>query len=262
MRKEFSESPGNFFLKENPFLCFETSGPQGSGALFIKGHCVTTWNGGERGTQGARLMPQIQEALAQHALAYQDLHALVTCTGPGSFTGIRLGLATAQGLRVALNIPVLGISAFDVSHHKAQRTLESLTSSKNAHAAITNDQGPSLSWAPILVVLQAFRKDVFCQFYPGPCAAKDFPPVNISISEIPMYTEHTPFVLAGNAEAQILESKDPVVTSLIQDTLVGHFSAEDLGIYALSLPWLIQEKYTQESLEPFYLRSPDVSVSP
>lgn len=51
----------------------------------------------------------IEALLARHGLAYGDIERIGVSTGPGSFTGLRIGLSAARGLGVALDIPVLGV---------------------------------------------------------------------------------------------------------------------------------------------------------
>lgn len=68
----------------------------------------------ERG-QAARLMPLIAETLAEAKLAPADLDLIAVTTGPGGFTGIRIGLAAARGLALAAGIPAVGVSNFAAS---------------------------------------------------------------------------------------------------------------------------------------------------
>ena len=60
-----------------------------------------------------RLMPMIGEALAEADLAYGDLERIAVTTGPGSFTGTRIGVAAARGLALALDVPAVGVSVLD-----------------------------------------------------------------------------------------------------------------------------------------------------
>lgn len=59
------------------------------------------------GTQATLLLPAIDRLLAQTGLRLPDLQGLACSTGPGSFTGIRVGVATCLGLRAATDLPVV-----------------------------------------------------------------------------------------------------------------------------------------------------------
>ena len=61
-----------------------------------------------------RLAPMVQETLAQSGLRISDIDQIAVCTGPGSFTGLRVALAFAKGLALPRKIPVLGLSALEV----------------------------------------------------------------------------------------------------------------------------------------------------
>lgn len=63
----------------------------------------------ERGHAEA-LFPMIDEVLAQASAALQDITRIAVCEGPGSFTGIRVGIAGARGLALGLGVPAIGIS--------------------------------------------------------------------------------------------------------------------------------------------------------
>ncbi len=62
----------------------------------------------------ARIIGLIDEVLIESGLTKQDLTGVAVAIGPGSFTGLRVGLAVAKGMAVALKIPIVGISTFEV----------------------------------------------------------------------------------------------------------------------------------------------------
>lgn len=62
--------------------------------------------------QAERLLPLIGDVLQEAGITYQDLRTLVVTAGPGSFAGLRVGLATAKALALALQIPLYGLSTF------------------------------------------------------------------------------------------------------------------------------------------------------
>lgn len=64
----------------------------------------------EIGTGHAELIfPRIETLLARNGLTYADLQLVATTTGPGSFTGLRIGLSAARGIGLARGIPVVGL---------------------------------------------------------------------------------------------------------------------------------------------------------
>src|SRR5215469_11313349 len=63
----------------------------------------------ERG-HAERLAPMVEEVMTEAKLPFAALDRLAVTTGPGTFTGQRVGLAFARGLRVALNKPLIGIT--------------------------------------------------------------------------------------------------------------------------------------------------------
>lgn len=58
-----------------------------------------------------RLLPAIEEVMRRAGASRQDLTGLAVTIGPGFFTGLRVALATAQGLALGLNLPVAGVSS-------------------------------------------------------------------------------------------------------------------------------------------------------
>lgn len=86
---------------------------------------VAVWHGGkvaayledrENTMQAAKLVPLIEETLKQAGLGYADLTHVAATVGPGSFTGIRIGLAAARGIAFAAGIPCLGYTTLEVMH--------------------------------------------------------------------------------------------------------------------------------------------------
>ena len=61
--------------------------------------------------QAEALAPMVQETMGLAGIAFKDLARIAVTTGPGTFTGVRIGLAMARGLGVALNIPITGINS-------------------------------------------------------------------------------------------------------------------------------------------------------
>lgn len=60
------------------------------------------------------LAPAIQQLLARCEKRAADLQALAVATGPGSYTGLRIGLAVAKGMALGLKIPLIGVPSLDI----------------------------------------------------------------------------------------------------------------------------------------------------
>lgn len=89
-------------------LAIDTAGPRLQLALLRDGRTDTLVEDMPTG-QAERIFPAISELLARNGTAYADLTRVATTTGPGSFTGVRIGLSAARGLGLALGIPVIGV---------------------------------------------------------------------------------------------------------------------------------------------------------
>ncbi|CAN1519614.1 COG1214 Inactive homolog of metal-dependent proteases, putative molecular chaperone [Caulobacteraceae bacterium] len=78
--------------------------------------------------QAERLAPMAREVLAEAGITPAALDRIAVTRGPGAFTGLRIGLAFARGLAVALDRPCVGISTLEVLAHaaNAQRTLAAI----------------------------------------------------------------------------------------------------------------------------------------
>ncbi|CUX80589.1 MAG: tRNA threonylcarbamoyl adenosine modification protein YeaZ [Roseibaca calidilacus] len=73
--------------------------------------------------QAERLMPLLQELLAQGGAAWSDLAAIGVGIGPGNFTGIRISVAAARGVALGLGVPAIGVSVFEARAHGLPRPI-------------------------------------------------------------------------------------------------------------------------------------------
>lgn len=88
--------------------------------------CLALWSADHNRLLGSRellaerqhaslLLPTLQELLAEHGLTVSDLSAVGIGTGPGSYTGLRVGLASAQGLADGLGVPLGGTPSLEAA---------------------------------------------------------------------------------------------------------------------------------------------------
>jgi tRNA threonylcarbamoyladenosine biosynthesis protein TsaB len=120
------------------------------------------------------LLPVIDRLFSMSPSAKEDVDLIAVGIGPGSFTGIRIGIATARGLAMALSKPLAGIN-----------TLDAL-----AHGALP-------SALPIMPIIDARKSEIFCSLYAGdgtpPAKPMNIRPENLAS----LVTSETLFI--GNA---------------------------------------------------------------
>ena len=95
-------------------LAFDTATPFVTVALHDGEDVVAERRSEQRMKHGEQLAPLIQAVLADAGIVRQDLTAIAVGTGPGPFTGLRVGLVTARTLAFVLEIPVYGVCSLDV----------------------------------------------------------------------------------------------------------------------------------------------------
>lgn len=128
--------------------------------------------------QGEILMDLIQQVLEQMRKVPPDLSCIAVAVGPGSFTGVCIGLSVARGLGLALKIPVRGVDNFLATAYDLKR--------------------------PVKIVLDSKRTDFFVQ---------DFSKKNLAISEPRIQTvvqlrQAMPFVACGSGAERLAEQID------------------------------------------------------
>lgn len=94
-------------------LALDTTTRGGSVAVTDDDRVLALLPGDASRTHGERLPAEFSAALDQAGVSRDRLDVLAVATGPGGFTGLRIGLAAVQGLAMALNKPVAGVSALD-----------------------------------------------------------------------------------------------------------------------------------------------------
>ena len=109
-------------------LALDTTTRQGSVALGRDGGVVAADAGDPGVAHGARLPGDLVRLLDAQRVRVADVDLFAVASGPGSFTGLRIGIATMQGLALANGKPLAGISALDALHD----TLHSLSPQPSA----------------------------------------------------------------------------------------------------------------------------------
>lgn len=126
-------------------LALETIGLSGSVALFNNTQLVKNFPLPDQVGSARSLLPAIQTVFRQAAITSSDLNLISLANGPGSFTGLRVSVATAKAIGYALNIPLCAVD-----------TLETLAY-RLAGSTLHINPKPTL----ISVAMDAYRKQVF-----------------------------------------------------------------------------------------------------
>jgi tRNA threonylcarbamoyladenosine biosynthesis protein TsaB len=166
--------------EERPILAFDTSGPWCAAALLLPDRVIQRHELMEKG-QAERLMPLLEEVLAEGGIAWSDLGALAVGTGPGNFTGVRIAVAAARGLALGLGIPAVGVTRLEALAYGLPR--------------------------PVLVVEDARRGEVYAQEFleRGPDAAE-----LTEVLDITLARGRTAFVGSAGAEMAKAWGQQPV----------------------------------------------------
>jgi len=130
-------------------LGFDTSAAHCAAAL-LSGDRIIASRHEEMGKgQAERLMPLIEEVLSEGGAALGDLSALGVGIGPGNFTGIRISVAAARGLALALGIPAVGVSGLEALSLDGPRPALACLDARRDHLYLQRfaqgaDRGPAL----------------------------------------------------------------------------------------------------------------------
>jgi tRNA threonylcarbamoyladenosine biosynthesis protein TsaB len=130
------------------------------------------------------LVPRIMDLLRQADISFNELGLLAVTTGPGSFTGIRTGLATMQGLQLSLGLPLLGINVFELY---ASQISPELAHGRSILVVLENQK--SLCYAGLLNSNYEFIK----------------PPAVLTMDDLSTYSD-TPGTLLTGTAASIIQA--------------------------------------------------------
>ena len=94
-------------------LAIDTSSKNATVAITENEEKLIELNNSDEKTHSQKLMPMIDEAFQKTNLSLDDINLLVCGLGPGSFTGVRIGIATAKAFADSKNITVVGVNSLE-----------------------------------------------------------------------------------------------------------------------------------------------------
>jgi len=188
-------------------------------------------------THSETLMPQVDAALKFCRLSPEDLSGLITTIGPGSFTGLRIGLATAKGIAYGRKIPLLTYSSLEL--------------------VAANCYG---SKHPILVVQDAKMKELYAALY-DPLLNPVIEPCVIRPEDLVAKVD-APVTLVGNMGSKLkpmLEAKGLQVTEVLEHQNFP-MAAGLLSLKRLKPQPEVYDFILLAELEPQYLRESTAQI--
>jgi tRNA threonylcarbamoyladenosine biosynthesis protein TsaB len=210
-------------------LAFDTSTSALSAALYNKGHrSETLINCGDKQStsqQSSLLIPTLSALLDQASLRYDQVHYFAVTRGPGSFTGIRIGLATVQGLHLATQLPCFTPTSLHILAFQGQQQIPTAAS--------------------FLALIDNKRGQFYGQIFTNDLHEKE--PAQIwSPEALQTYLERSPDHYLVSS-ATIAETKD---RCLVPQTSLA------TGLIDLLLFLLHKGEIINQDLSPFYLVNP------
>ncbi len=185
--------------------------------------------------QSERLIPMVQEVMAEGGLDFAALDAVAVTVGPGGFTGVRIGLAAARGLAMAWALPLIGVTCFEA-----------------VAAGVDPDERAERL---LVVVLDAKRSDLYLQvFRPEGDAIGE--PAALAPEAIDAAVPAGPLLLAGDGVAQSREALAKAGRDVKLSRAPALVDAANVAALAVSraLPTSLGAQ-----VRPLYLRPPDVT---
>lgn len=209
-------------------LHLETATKVCSVALSLDGELIALKETEEDGySHGENLNCFIENVLKEASIKIQQVSAISLASGPGSYTGLRIGAATAKGLCYALEIPLIAIDAL------------------TCLAEIAKEKYPNSTLCP---VIDARRMEVYNLFYhENGTLLKE---ISADIIDETSYSEFEPFIYFGDGAEKLQEiwsDKNCSIDSSIKSSASGQVK--------LAFQKFLERKFEDVAYwEPFYLK--------
>jgi len=239
-------------------LALDTTTVAGSLALARDDRLLEATTGTPDRTHGERLPGELVALLSRHDATLREVERFVVAAGPGSFTGLRVGIATAQGLALTLGRPVIAIPVFDALVEIARR----------------RTTGGAVAPAAIVPWMDGARREVFSAIYAPAterASAAAVPAWRLEVG--PVAERPLPLLerwgarLGGRLVWFIGDAVIEHQASLLAAAGPGSRILADLPVLAGTLavmasrpPWR-DGPATPHALRPIYVRRPDAEIA-
>ncbi len=216
-------------------LALDAAGASCSAAVWHDGRVLAEVQEAMHRGQSERLVPMALTAMQRAGLDWQALDSLAVTSGPGGFTGVRIGLAAAQGLALAWNLPVVTVSCFE------------------AYRAAVPIEERAGRW--LLILIEAKRAEVYVELY-DPEGRLQLGPALLGERVLVDSLPAAPLLLTGDAAAGWLPRLTAADFEVRLSKAPGQVSAAVVAALAAGRP-RPQAPWPQP--EPLYLRQADTT---
>lgn len=200
----------------------------------------------ERPGHATRLLPLADRLLAQAGLGWDSLQRIAVGVGPGTFTGLRVGIATARGLAQSLALDLVGVSSLQALAHHA------------LHESVADHQGP------VIAAIDARRGEAFVggwsskdeRFAPRALAPEDFGDLLSHHDHEPGLDHHSCLAI-GDGAIRFRSHFEALGAEVPPDSSPLH-RISGAAICELALR---AEPSAPETVLPDYLRRPDAEIA-
>jgi tRNA threonylcarbamoyladenosine biosynthesis protein TsaB len=227
-------------------LALDSTTAGGSCALARDGVVIRELAGNPATTQAARLPADLMSLLDAEAVTLPDVDVYAVATGPGSFTGLRVGIATMQGLAFAAGRPLVGVSGFDALADIGSRQLAA-------------GRRPRASGRRVATWVDAWRGEVYAALYEDGHEI-EAPSVESPALVLRRLSAHPPLFI-GDAAAIYAET---IRAAIADESAIAEPAAPLLaGTIAVLAADAARRGHrpTPDAIRPLYVRRPDAELT-
>jgi tRNA threonylcarbamoyladenosine biosynthesis protein TsaB len=180
-----------------------------------------------------RLMPMIEAEMTRAGLAFRGLQRVAVTLGPGSFTGVRTGIAVARALRLAAGVDIVGASSLAVMAHR-----------------IFESGGGGEAAAPVMIAVDARRGRLYAQLFGSNALDPLTPPSELT-------AEAAAELALGHSGTRIAGSGAVIVAEAAGEANTLTLACGDVEPHAGDLIRLAPRLAPMADVKPIYIRPPD-----
>lgn len=223
-------------------LAFDTTNAYLSVALLKGKEVLAKVTINQNSIQSEKIIVTFEDILKQNSIWYQQLDLVSYTVGPGSFTGVRVGLAVAKALQITINKPIIAFNSLEIIAYKYfLRYRDSL----NRITVIVDAKADEFFIADFIVENNCLKMLNQCSL--------------IKISEVKDYflNYSNPIFIAGSGKNLIIDIIGDKIFKLDEDEDI--IEADLIGLYLQEKFVADNLKYNNHSQEAIYIRPPRIS---